>query len=67
MYYGSIDLEGLVESISQDMVRGLRGEQVVTLADSFRFESCIRRQRLLDILQADAANSGDRLLNLGIQ
>lgn len=26
MYYGSIDLEGLVESISQDMIRGLRGE-----------------------------------------
>jgi hexokinase len=27
MYYGSIDLEGLVESISQDMARGLRGER----------------------------------------
>jgi hypothetical protein len=47
----------LAEPLVDDFERcfqGLRGEQAVTLADSFRLESCIRRQRLLDILRADA-------------
>ena len=50
----------LAEPLVDDFERcfqGLRGEQVVTLADSFRLESCIRRQRLLDILRADAGRS----------
>jgi endoglucanase len=37
--------------------QGLRGEQVMSLVDSFRLESCIRRQRLLEILRADAGRS----------
>jgi endoglucanase len=51
----------LAEPLVDDFGRcfqGLGGDQAAALADSFRLESCIRRQRLLDILRADTARFG---------
>jgi hypothetical protein len=50
----------LAEPLVDDFERcfqGLGSEQVVALADCFLPESCVRRQRLLDLLRADAARS----------
>ena len=48
----------LAEPLVEDFGRcfeGVRSDEVVGLADSFRFAACLKRERLLAIVRAAAA------------